>query len=127
VAAGNLTVAEGGDGVLGASLEELRRLWVEQVRTSMPAETARRAVATATDAFEDVTDSMRDAARHRIGDSIPSTSGLRACTAWERCPGAVVSIGCIGVIDKEHPGRRVVKGPQRLPGGADGHNVSLRD
>ena len=49
--------------LFGASLEELRRLWAEQVRPSMPAKTARRAVATATGAFEDVTDSIRDAAR----------------------------------------------------------------
>jgi hypothetical protein len=49
--------------LFGASLGELRRLWVEHVRPAMPARTARRAVATATTAFEAVTDAIREAAR----------------------------------------------------------------
>ena len=49
--------------LFGASLEELRRLWVERVRPAMPAKTARRTVAAATAAFEVVTDPIREAAR----------------------------------------------------------------
>ena len=49
--------------LFGASLEELRRLWVEQLRPAMPAKTARRAVAAAKAAFEGVTDAIREAAR----------------------------------------------------------------
>jgi hypothetical protein len=49
--------------LFGASLQELRRLWVEAVRPAMPAKTARRAITTATTVFETVTDVIREAAR----------------------------------------------------------------
>jgi hypothetical protein len=49
--------------LFGASLGELRRLWVEQVRPGMPPKTARRAETIARELFADVTDTIREAAQ----------------------------------------------------------------
>ena len=49
--------------LFGASLGELRRLWVDLVRPAMPAKTARRAATAARDLFAEVTDTIRGAAR----------------------------------------------------------------
>jgi hypothetical protein len=49
--------------LFGGSLDELRRLWREVVRPTMPARTAKRAEALARDLFGRVTDAIREAAR----------------------------------------------------------------
>ena len=51
--------------LFGASLEELRKVWEDEVRPKMmmAAKTARRAVSLASELFQDVTDVIRRAAR----------------------------------------------------------------
>jgi hypothetical protein len=49
--------------LFGGSLDELRRLWREVVRPTMPARTAKRAESVAHDLFGRVTDTVREAAR----------------------------------------------------------------
>jgi len=49
--------------LFGASLGELRRLWLDVVRLAMPAKTARRGEAGAQELFAEVTDTIREAAR----------------------------------------------------------------
>jgi hypothetical protein len=49
--------------LFGASIDELRDVWNTQVRPEMPTRTARRAAMIATRLFENVTDTIRDAAR----------------------------------------------------------------
>jgi hypothetical protein len=56
--------------LFGASLGELRRLWVEQVCPGMSAKTARRAETIARELSAEVTDTIREAAR------IPQDRGL---------------------------------------------------
>ena len=56
--------------LFGGALEELRAVWRDQVRPSMPDRTARRANARARALFETVTDRIREAAR------IPETRRL---------------------------------------------------
>ncbi len=49
--------------LFGGSLVQLRTLWEDQVRPRIPARTVKTAMDTATDLFENVTDTIRDAAR----------------------------------------------------------------
>lgn len=49
--------------LFGGSLDQLRTVWEDLVRPKMPARTARTAMTTATQLFENVTDVIRDAAR----------------------------------------------------------------
>lgn len=49
--------------LFGGALDDLRTLWVDQLRPKMPAKTARRAETTAHTLFEQVTDTIRDATR----------------------------------------------------------------
>ena len=49
--------------LFGASLEKLRTVWEDEVRPKMPARTAKTAMTTATQLFENVTDAIRDAVR----------------------------------------------------------------
>lgn len=49
--------------LFGGALEDLRRVWRDQVRPSMPDRTARRAESRAGVLFEKVTDDIRGAAR----------------------------------------------------------------
>lgn len=49
--------------LFGASLDELHRLWVDQVRPAMHATTAKRAETIARGLFADVTDTIREAAQ----------------------------------------------------------------
>ena len=49
--------------LFGASLEELRNIWENNVRPTMVDKTARRAIAAGSDQFEKVTDVIRQAAR----------------------------------------------------------------
>ncbi len=48
--------------VFGASLDELKSIWEGRIRPTMPGKTAKRAVTTARDLFENVTDTIRTAA-----------------------------------------------------------------
>ncbi len=65
--------------LFGASLEELRRLWVDVVRPTMPARTARRVEALGRDLFLHVTDTIRDAARMPQGRSLTAEAVRAAC------------------------------------------------
>jgi hypothetical protein len=49
--------------LFGSSLGKLRTVWEDEVRTKMPKPTAKRAIAVATELFENVTDVIRGAAR----------------------------------------------------------------
>ena len=49
--------------LFGGSLDQLRTVWEDEVRPKIPARTARTAMTTATQLFENVTDVIRDAAR----------------------------------------------------------------
>ena len=49
--------------LFGGSLDQLRTVWEDEVRPKMPARTARTAMTTAAQLFENVTDVIRDAAR----------------------------------------------------------------
>jgi hypothetical protein len=49
--------------LFGGSLEQLRNVWEDEVQPNMPARTAKTAMTTATELFENVTDVIRDAAR----------------------------------------------------------------
>lgn len=49
--------------LFGASLEELRKIWENDVRPKMADKTARRAIALGPELFENVTDVIREAAR----------------------------------------------------------------
>lgn len=49
--------------LFGASLEELRRVWEEDVRPKMADKTARRAIGSGSEIFESVSDVIREAAR----------------------------------------------------------------
>lgn len=67
--------------LFGASLVQLRTLWEDQLRARIPAITVKRAMDTATGLFENVTDTIREAAR------IPQDrrllpEGVRAATQY---------------------------------------------
>jgi hypothetical protein len=49
--------------LFGGALDELRAIWIDQVRPSMAAKTARQLEKTASALFEQVTDTIREAAR----------------------------------------------------------------
>ncbi len=49
--------------LFGGSLDQLRTVWEDEVRPKMPARTAKTAMMTATQLFQNVTDVIRDAAR----------------------------------------------------------------
>lgn len=49
--------------LFGASLGKLRTVWEDEVRPKMPTRTAKRAIAVATELFENVSDVIREAAR----------------------------------------------------------------
>jgi hypothetical protein len=49
--------------LFGASLGKLRTVWEDEVRPKIPARTKKRAIAVATELFENVTDVIREAAR----------------------------------------------------------------
>lgn len=49
--------------LFGASLDELQRVWEDEVGPKMSPKTAKRALATASELFENVTDTIREAAR----------------------------------------------------------------
>lgn len=49
--------------LFGGAVEDLRRLWIDQLRPAMPAKTAGRAETLARTLFEHVTDPIREAAR----------------------------------------------------------------
>ncbi len=65
--------------LFGGSLGELRRLWVEDVRPSMAAKTARRAETLAQELFADVTDTIREAARIPQDRQLAPENVQRAC------------------------------------------------
>lgn len=49
--------------LFGASIHQLRGLWLDRVRPSMPQKTARRALRVAKELFDDLSDTLREAAR----------------------------------------------------------------
>jgi hypothetical protein len=65
--------------LFGGSLENLRRLWVEEVRPPMPARTARRAETIAQELFAKVTDTIREAARIPQDRKLAPENVHRAC------------------------------------------------
>jgi hypothetical protein len=65
--------------LFGASLAESRRLWVDEVRPAMPAKTARRVHKIARDLFEEVTDTIREAARIPQNRRLAPENVQRAC------------------------------------------------
>ena len=65
--------------LFGGSLDELRRLWREIVRPTMPARTAKRAEAVARDLFGRVTDTIREAARIPQDRRLAPENVRRAC------------------------------------------------
>jgi hypothetical protein len=65
--------------LFGGSLDELRQLWREVIRPTMPARTARRAETLAHDLFERVTDTVREAARIPQDRRLAPDDVRRAC------------------------------------------------
>ncbi|MGH9460837.1 MAG: GSU2403 family nucleotidyltransferase fold protein [Vicinamibacteria bacterium] len=65
--------------LFGASLGELHRLWLEQVRQAMAVKTARRAERIAQGLFADVTDTIREAARIPQDRQLTPENLQRAC------------------------------------------------
>jgi hypothetical protein len=65
--------------LFGASLAELQRLWVDDVRPAMPAKTARRVHTIARDLFVAVTDAIREAARIPQDRRLTPENVQRAC------------------------------------------------
>ena len=65
--------------LFGASLGDLRRLWVEAVRPAMAAKTTRRADALAQELFAEVTDTIREAARIPQDRRLAPENVQRAC------------------------------------------------
>jgi hypothetical protein len=49
--------------LFGGSLDQLRAVWVDQMRPEMPTKTVKTALTTAKELFREVTDTVRDAAR----------------------------------------------------------------
>ena len=65
--------------LFGASLAELQRLWVDEVRPAMPAKTARRVQTIARELFAEVTDTIREAARIPQDRRLAPENVQRAC------------------------------------------------
>lgn len=65
--------------LFGASLGELRRLWLDQIRPGIPARTARRAETVARELFAEVTDTIREAARIPQDRRLTPENVQRAC------------------------------------------------
>jgi len=65
--------------LFGASLDEIRRLWIDAVRPAVPAKTARRVEAIARDLFAQVTDTIREAARIPQDRRLAPENVQRAC------------------------------------------------
>jgi len=65
--------------LFGASLGELQRLWVDEVRPAIPAKTARRVDAIAQELFAEVTDTIREAARIPQDRRLTPENVQRAC------------------------------------------------
>ncbi len=65
--------------LFGGSLGELRRLWVDDVRPSMAAKTARKAETMAQELFAGVTDTIREAARIPQDRRLAPENVQRAC------------------------------------------------
>jgi hypothetical protein len=84
--------------LFGASLAELQRLWVDEVRPAMPARTVRRIDTIARDLFAEVTDTIREAARipqdRRL---VPRTFSALASTAGKRSSIASPADCAVGV------------------------------
>ena len=67
--------------LFGGSLEKLRTVWEEEVRPRMSARTAKTAMTTAINLFENVTDVIRDAARIPQ-DRTPRPENIRAARQY---------------------------------------------
>jgi hypothetical protein len=65
--------------LFGGSLAELQRLWLDEVRPSMPAKTARRVHTIARELFAEVTDTIREAARIPQDRRVAPENVQRAC------------------------------------------------
>lgn len=65
--------------LFGGSLGELRGLWVDQIRPSMPAKSARKAETIARELFAKVTDTIREAARIPQDRRLTPENVQRAC------------------------------------------------
>lgn len=65
--------------LFGASLAEMQRLWIDAVRTAVPAKTARRVEVIARDLFAQVTDTIREAARIPQDRRLAPENVQRAC------------------------------------------------
>lgn len=67
--------------LFGASLDKLRTVWEGEVRPKMSPKTAKRALATISELFEDVTDTIRNAARIPQDRNL-QPENLRAATLY---------------------------------------------
>jgi hypothetical protein len=67
--------------LFGAALDDLRSIWTEEVRPAIAAKTAKRAEQLARSLFEQVTDTIREAARIRQ-DRRLTPDGLQAACAY---------------------------------------------
>lgn len=65
--------------LFGASLAELQRLWLDEVRPAMPAKTTRRVHTIARELFAEVTDTIREAARVPQDRRLAPENVQRAC------------------------------------------------
>ena len=65
--------------LFGGSLDELRRLWFEDVRPAMPPRTAKRPEVIARERFAEVTDTIREAARIPQDRRLAPADVQRAC------------------------------------------------
>ena len=65
--------------LFGSALDELRKLWAEDVRPAMPNKTAQRAETTASALFAQVTDTIREAVRIPVGRSLTPEIIRGAC------------------------------------------------
>jgi len=65
--------------LFGASLDELRELWLNQLRPKMPGKTANRVAALARDLVAEVTDTVREVARIPQDRKLSPESVQRAC------------------------------------------------
>jgi hypothetical protein len=65
--------------LFGGSLDELRRLWADEVRPRMAVKTARRAETIAQELFAEVTDTIREAARTPHDRRLAPENVQRAC------------------------------------------------
>lgn len=71
--------------LFGGALAELRAIWIDQLRPEMPGRTAKRAETIARTLFEQVTDTIRDAARIPQDRRLPPDVVRAACEygLWE--------------------------------------------